>query len=246
MSAVLAPSARAGDLTAKALAAAPALPARSACPMPDGAVVTRLAGWAVAFDTKLCTLADDLDPSWREPLLASWAFLEAMPAERAQALWPRLWRDRLAQAGHWPALSAFEQPLARLCLLPRGEVLQRLCALALACRPGVLRCCIDRSVRGPLQRALGDWFAVLAAFSPQGRPVDALQAGWSPVQWACVGFMDWQAALPAQGRLTSSLVRWSLPRSLLDPLIEAGPVPVQRPVDAAVAALAEAGWTWPC
>ncbi|SEK24887.1 type III secretion protein (HrpB4) [Roseateles sp. YR242] len=222
------------------------MPGSHATDMPSGDTIARLAGWAVAFDAKLCGLAEDLDTSWRQALLGPWSFLDAMPPERAAVLWPRLWRDRLAHEGHWPALGRFDDPLTRLCLLPRGDLLQRLCTLALARRPGVLRCCIDRSVRAPLQRALGDTFSVLSTFSPQGRPVDAAQAAWSPVQWACVGFADWSAALAGDSRLITTLVRWSLPRQALDQVLDAAPVPAERPVAAALAALGQAEVTWPC
>ncbi|MBB3193681.1 type III secretion protein HrpB4 [Roseateles terrae] len=214
--------------------------------MPSGVTIERLAGWAVAFENKLCGLADDLDVGWREPLLSPWAFMEAMPGERAAALWPRLWQDRLGQEGPWPRLDRFEEPWTRLCLLPRTELLHRLCVLALARRPGVLRCCIDRQVRLPLQRALGDSFAMLGTFSAQGRPVDAAQAAWSPVEWACVGFLDWTEALREDTPLIRTLVRWSLPRQMLESRLAAGAVPAERSAAAAWQALAQAGMEWPC
>ncbi len=214
--------------------------------MPSGDTIRRLAHWAVAFDTKLCHLVDDLDTEWHAPLLSPWSFMEAMPADRSDALWPRLWRSRLGQEGVWPRLDQFEDPWWRLGLLPRPELLHRLCVLALARRPGVLRCCIDRSVRVPLQRALADAFPVLSAFSLQGRPVDAVQAGWSPVEWACVGFLDWADMLGPDARLIQTLVRWSLPRQMLDRRSQAGPVPAERSCDAARQALVAAGMEWPC
>jgi len=206
----------------------------------------QLAAWAVSFDGKLRGLVDDLDASWQDELLGSWGFLDAMPPESAAALWPRLWRDRLAPDGGLPALGRFADPLPRLGLLPRGELLQRLCTLALARRPGVLRCCIDRAVRAPLQRALGDSFAPLAAMSAQGRPVEAAQAAWSPVQWACVGFADWSAALTAADRPVRELVRWSLPRAAVDEVLAGAPVAAERNVAASLAALAQADMEWPC
>ncbi len=87
----------------------------------------QLAAWAVSFDGKLRGLVDDLDASWQDELLGPWAFLEALPPESAASLWPRLWRDRMAPEGGLPALGRFADPLPRLGLLPRGELLQRLC-----------------------------------------------------------------------------------------------------------------------
>lgn len=208
--------------------------------------IGRLAHWAQAFEDKLCHLADDLDTDWQAPLLSPWAFMQAMPTDRANALWPRLWRGRLAEEGCWPTLDHFDDPWPRLSLLARPDLLHRLCVLALARRPGVLRCCIDRSVRVPLQRALADAFPLLSAFSQQGRPVDAVQAGWSPVEWACVGFVDWADMLGSDARMVKSLVRWSLPRRMLDLRCEAGPVPAERSAEAARQALVQAGLEWPC
>ena len=205
----------------------------------------QLAAWAVSFDGKLRGLVDDLDASWQDELLGPWAFLEALPPESAAALWPRLWRDRMAPGGGLPALGRFADPLPRLGLLPRGELLQRLCTLALARRPGVLRCCIDRTVRAPLQRALGEHFAPLAAMSARGRPVEADQAAWTPVQWACVGFSDWSAALSADDGPVRQMVRWSLPRAAVEEVL-ASPVAAERNVAASLSALAEADVEWPC
>jgi hypothetical protein len=209
------------------------------------AAAEQLAAWAVSFDGKLRGLVDDLDASWQDELLGPWAFLEALPPESAASLWPRLWRDRMAPEGGLPALGRFADPLPRLGLLPRGELLQRLCTLALARRPGVLRCCIDRTVRAPLQRALGEHFAPLAAMSARGRPVEAGQAAWTPVQWACVGFSDWSAALSADDGPVRQMVRWSLPRTAVDEVL-ASPVAAERNVAASLAALAEADVEWPC
>lgn len=206
----------------------------------------QLAAWAVSFDGKLRGLVDDLDASWQDELLGPWSFLEALPTESAAALWPRLWRDRMAPEGGLPALGRFADPLLRLGLLPRGELLQRLCTLALARRPGVLRCCIDRTVRAPLQRALGEHFAPLVAMSTHGRPIEAGQAAWTPVQWACVGFADWSAALSADDGPVRQLVRWSLPRAAVDEVLSAAPVAAERTVAVSIAALAQAEVTWPC
>lgn len=204
------------------------------------------AAWALAFGHKLQGMIDDLDAEWREEVMAPWAFVEALPESAARRLMPRLWAGHLGGATALPSLRRFEDPLTRLCLLPRGELLHRLCTLALARRPGVLRCCIDRSVRAPLQRALGDTFDALAVMSRSGRPVDAVTAGWSPVVWACVGYADWSARLKAEDEAVRRIVRLSVPRGLLDEVMEQPPVAAERGVPETLAALAEAGVEWPC
>lgn len=206
----------------------------------------QLAAWAVAFDGKVRGLVDDVDASWEDELLAAWGFLDGLSAEQVGPLWPRLWRDRLKTRGGWPPLGRFAEPMPRLGLLSRGDLLHRLCTLALARRPGVLRCCIDRSVRAPLQRALGDTFTPLMTMSARGRPVEAELASWTPVQWACVGFADWTAGLGPDDDAVREIVRWSLPRAALDGVLEAAPVPAERDLPEAMTALAEAEVTWPC
>ncbi len=204
------------------------------------------AQWAVAFGHKLQGLVDDLDNEWREAVMAPWAFVDAMPEAEARRLMPRLWTGHLRQTGGLPSLRRFADPLTRLSFLPRGELLHRLCTLALARRPGVLRCCIDRSVRAPLQRALGDSFEALSVMSRRGKPVDASTASWSPVVWACVGFSDWSARLMPQDQAVRRIVELSMPRTLLADVLAQPEVPADRDVPDSLAALADAGVNWPC
>ncbi|UXH78285.1 type III secretion protein HrpB4 [Roseateles amylovorans] len=204
------------------------------------------ASWALAFGHKLQGLIDDLDAEWREEVMTPWAFVDAMPEADARRLMPRLWSGRLRAAGGLPRLRRFADPLTRLCLLPRGDLLHRLCTIALARRPGVLRCCIDRSVRAPLQRALGDSFDALAAMSRSGKPVDAATANWSPVVWACVGFADWSAQLAPEDDAVRQIVQLSMPRTLLADVLAQPDVPADRGVTESLAALADAGVNWPC
>ena len=209
----------------------------------DAMAPAQFVRWAQAVDRKLQGLSEDLDAGRRAQIASRWAFLDALPAAQAQSLRPRLWTDQL---GGLPALRRLADPLARLCLLPRGEILNRLCALALGRRPGVLRCCVDREVRAPLQRALGDLFAPLVALSRHGRPVDADAAVRAPVDWACIGFLDWSQALTDEDRVVRELVRLSLPQAVLDDLSDPASAQAEHPVAHALAAFAEAGVVWPC
>lgn len=209
------------------------------------ATAAQFADWAVAFDARLRDLAWDVDAGWRE-LMAPWAFIDALPEEQSRGLWPRLWSGHLREAGGLPTLRELADPLVRLCLLPRETLMPQLCALALARRPGVLRCCVDREARAPLRAALGERFGALSAMGASGRPVDAATAARSPDHWSCVGYLDWSASLSAESRGVRRIVELCLPRAVLDGLRDAPPEPAERDLPRAVAALEQAGVAWPC
>ena len=203
----------------------------------------RLATWAQALGARLEGLHHDLDAEWRDEIMPAWAFADALTPAWARRVMPRLWAARL---GGLPGLARMADPLARLCLLPRTEVLSRLCTLAIASRPGVLRCCIDREARAQMRAALAESFEPLMEISRRGKPVDSTVAGWSPVVWACIGWADWCAALSPADAAVRELVRLSLPRRMLDGLAGSLGVPTERPVPQAIELLAEAGVEWPC
>ncbi|WP_374568180.1 hypothetical protein [Ideonella sp.] len=203
----------------------------------------QLAEWAVALGTRLEGLHLDLDAEWRDEIMPTWRFADALAPAQVRRLMPRLWAQRL---GGLPPLERLAEPLPRLCLLPRTEVLSRLCTLAIARRPGVLRCCIDRDARAHLRAALAASFEPLMVVSRLGKPVDSTVANWSPVVWACIGWADWCAALPPADGLARELVRLSLPRRMLDGLAGSVGVPAERQVPQAIEMLAEAGVVWPC
>lgn len=204
---------------------------------------SQLATWARALSARLEALHQDHDAEWREEITARWAFAQALTPAQARRVMPRLWRARL---GGLPRLERLADPLARLCLLPRVDVLARLCTLSIARRPGVLRCCIDREARARLRAALGHSFEPLMAISPHGKAVDETVAAWSPMVWACIGWADWNAVLPSSDGAVRELVRLSLPRRMLDDLADSMDVPADRSVPAALDALHDAGVAWPC
>jgi hypothetical protein len=199
---------------------------------------------ALAFEHKLHGMADDLDPEWQEALQPQWGFLDELHsgAARRQALV----RVLGARLGGLPALRRLLEPAPQLALLDRPSLLKRLCILALARRPGMLRCCIERPVRHALQSALGDDFDTLVALSRSGSPYHHESIGWSPMEWACTGYFDWATMLLDDDAALRRIVRLSLPRGLLHTIDEYRPVPAQIKPIRALGALAEAGLAWPC
>ncbi len=194
----------------------------------------QLARLAQHLGAKLERLAEDTDPGR----------LRMMHGAAAAAATPRqaLMRLFLAHIGGLPALASLLNPAARLALLPREDIHGRLCTLALACRPGVLRCCVDRATRQALQRTLGPAWDPLCALSRQGGTASEEQAARSPLQWACVGYADWRAGLVPGETVLHRLVGLSLP----DAALAAVPEPPQLPPPQALQQLADTGLAWPC
>nr|WP_264080793.1 type III secretion protein HrpB4 [Paracidovorax avenae] len=111
-----------------------------------------------------------------------------------------------------PPLERLEDGGARLALLDRTSLLARLCALALLGRPGVLRCCVQRSARTALQEALGPAFAPLRA-RDGGAAVSPEVAGWPPLAWSWVGYRELVRAGAWPDRALRRMVRLALPAS---------------------------------
>jgi hypothetical protein len=168
-----------------------------------------LAG-AWRFQERLGGWAAELDPSWRESRLAQHllAFADA-PA-------PARLRVSSAVFAHWcgplPQPATLVDGAGALALCRREELLARLCALALALRPGVLRCCVDARARALLRRALGDSFDSLRQQAQGGRAVAANVARREPIAWACTGYRDLVRAELLPWRSVRRFVRVSLPR----------------------------------
>jgi hypothetical protein len=202
-----------------------------------------LADAARACETKLGTLMDDLDAEWQQILKPQWTFLDQLPEGPARrSLTSRLFISHL---GGLLPLHRLVHPMLRIALLPRPDLLNRLCALAIARRPGVLRSCIDRQVRDSMRQALLDMFDPLMQLSRQGRPVDEATASWSPIIWACVGYVDWQQTRPrAEDVRVHQLVRLSLPKRMLEGISGQNPVPAEKSTEQALAALKDMGVVW--
>jgi Bacterial type III secretion protein (HrpB4) len=165
---------------------------------------------AFRFQERLDEWPAHIDPSWREGRIARhlmvFAEMSELARRRAALVVYQRWCGPLPQPG------ALVLCGGALGLCGRDELLARLCSLALALRPGVLRCCVDGRVREMFRRALGESFELLRAQVQGGRPVPARVARLEPLTWACVGYRDAVRAglLPARG--LRRLVRLALPR----------------------------------
>lgn len=153
-----------------------------------GAGVAALADVSQGLARRLDDLRGGLDPHWRARLQPGLDFVCGTGARRASS------RTRLAAfvslCGPLPALAALATPAGRWSLLPCAALLARLCALALALRPGVLRACVRREAREALSRAIGPAFAPLQCAPAQGAALRAGDAARSPQDWAWTGFRD--------------------------------------------------------
>jgi hypothetical protein len=164
-----------------------------------------LAGRVLAWQRRVHTLAEDAHPSWRVRWEAQgWPSDPAPAPALGVALFHRV-------CGTTPPLAALAGGHGALALLPRLLLVPRLVALALAGRPGVLRCCVLRSARDSLAQCLGESFDCLAAMS-QGRPsVSAATAHLPPMAWAWVGWHELQCGTRWPARSLRRLVRLGLP-----------------------------------
>jgi hypothetical protein len=210
----------------------------------DGTVAFRLAKHASAFQRKLARLSEDTDPARRQgsgPWAALGAIRDSSVRARTQArLFPRLF-------GPWPALERLDERAPRLALLDRDRLLQQLCLLALAARPGALRCCIAREPRQALRAVLGEAFEQLLKAGQRGRAVPPAAAAWTPAHWACLGYLDWQTLLNPKEDLTlRRLAEASLPPGLLGVPANVSTVPRERTAAQAVAHLDELSLEWSC
>lgn len=147
-------------------------------------------------------------------------------------------RTRLAAfscvCGPMPLLSAWGTPSGRWALMQPAAMLSRLCALAIALRPGVMRACVRRPAREALADALGPAFEPLNARALRGAAVPAPQAARGPVDWAWVGLRDVSRAGLWPSR---SVRRWVL---LSMPLrASAGPCPPRPSREQVVLAMTE-------
>jgi hypothetical protein len=217
-------------------------PDRPAAPQVPGFQV--LAAACRSLEHKLLTLADHADPSWQEVHPKRWPVLHQVPAGEARS--SLLARLLLADASGRLSAQRLQTPEGRLALAGREAVVRNLCALALACRPGAVRCCIDRTAKQALAAVLGELFGVLQASSPHGRAVRHDVAAWSPLHWACLGYLDWLKLVGPEEPLLRRVVHMSLPRHLLGMATRRRWARRERAPRAALQALHEAGGAWPC
>lgn len=173
----------------------------------------KLAQAAAAFQSKLGRLPDDVDPERIAQPGAPWSWLASLRDTSARRrVIARLFPQLVAP---WPALERLAQRPGRIVLLDRASMIRHWCLLALAGRPGVLRCCIERDARAALQAALGHAFEPLLSVSSRGRSVPERASAWTPAHWACVGYLDWTALLTTEDAALRRMARLSLPPGLL-------------------------------
>lgn len=180
----------------------------------------RLSAWAAGVQH----LDVQVHPDWVERAGGGWAALwRSAGAEAGVAVHTpahRLARHRLHRrlaallCGGEPAPQALLSPLGRWCVLPPAELERHLMGLALALRPGVLRCCVHRPVRQALWSALGSAVEPLRALGAHAAAPPRDQLGWMPSQWACIGYGDLAQARLWPGRCLRRWVRLRLPCQL--------------------------------
>jgi Bacterial type III secretion protein (HrpB4) len=155
---------------------------------PDAAGVAALADASQALARRLDDLRGGLDPHWRMRLQPGLEFVCGIGARRVS---PRVCLAAFVSlCGPLPALPALATPAGRWSLLPCAALQARLCALALALRPGVLRACVRREARKALAHAIGPAFAPLQCAPAHGAALPAGDAARSPQDWAWTGFRD--------------------------------------------------------
>jgi Bacterial type III secretion protein (HrpB4) len=217
----------------------------------------QLAGLALAIGQKLARLGVDTDADQLRQLWATppWAVFTSCGVSQAalndagnanMAIFRKLQMDLLIKhMGGLPALTVFLQPTAQLALQPREHIQRQLCVLALAQRPGVLRCCINKTVRQALQRVVGSAWTALSALSRHGQPVSEARACASAAHWSCVGFQDWSSSLAPDYPALHRLVALSLPAAELVAISAATSEEAELAAPEALRRLAEQGLVWP-
>jgi len=174
---------------------------------------------ARAFDGCLAGWSQHLDATWVEPWLASAGACGSNPSS-SRAHWLAFGR----WCGPPPSIGDLDSLAGHWCLMRREHRLARLCALALARRPGVLRSCVRRDARQALHAFLGPCGEALAADATRGACVPAALAERPPIEWAWVGYADMSRAMRWPTRSLRRWVRLGLPRQwprALQPLLAA-------------------------
>lgn len=169
-----------------------------------------LAAVARAFEARLGRLDASVDPQWRHHFESVYG---ALPATITA---PASQRGQLAVfealCGAVPDVETLGTPVGRWSLLPRDELLPRLCGLALARRPGILRSCVRRSARLALADMLGNAYEPLRELPFTGPNVSGQIAERPPLDWAIVGYQDLTSRRLWPGRSMRRLARFALPR----------------------------------
>ena len=203
-----------------------------------------LAQHALALQAKLARLCDDLDPVRAALPGSRWALVAQVhePLARAHMV-ARVFADELSP---WPELIRLSERAPRVALLDRHAMVRSLALLALAGRPGALRCCIDRVARDGLRELLGHAFEPLSMRLERGRAAPAGVAAWTPLHWASLGYIDWTSLMQPGDRPLQRLVQLSLPQGLLGMRAKHAAFAAEMPAPRALALIDELGLEWPC
>ncbi|WP_251779934.1 type III secretion protein HrpB4 [Caldimonas mangrovi] len=203
-----------------------------------------MASLALGLQRKLFDMPLHAHTSWAQVIDARWPFLgelsdrPGVAALRAELL--------VAQGGGLPAATDLGAAEVQLALQGREQVVRSLARLALARRPGVLRCAVERDARQALRSVLGELYPAVMAHSGRGRPVPYEVLRWTEMHWACVGYHDWTTLLRPQDSLWRRMVRLSLPRGLLGMRARRRLAPADLKVRQAIQLLSDAERAWPC
>jgi len=169
-----------------------------------------LAAVARAFEARLGRLDESVDPQWRDHFEDVFGGLPATIAA------PGSQRGQLAVfealCGPLPDVETLVTPVGRWSLLSRDELLSRLCTLALARRPGILRSCVRRSARVALADMVGNAYEPLRELPFTSPNVPGQVAERPPMDWAIVGYHDLTSRRLWPGRSMRRLARFALPR----------------------------------
>jgi Bacterial type III secretion protein (HrpB4) len=210
-------------------------------------LVAKWAALARAVDHKLQSLVMDLDPDRAKkfdlmwPPLSSFGNTRLMSSNRGNAILKIL----ISHCGGMPLLTEFNPSSARLALLPRAEIHVQLCALAIARRPGVLRCCVDKQARQSLQASLGSRLSALKVLSLSSQQVSPESANWRPMRWVCIGYRDWCETIAPRTPTIHRMVALSLPEAMLHEVLAAPAEPAEHGVVVALQRLETQGVAWP-
>jgi hypothetical protein len=199
---------------------------------------------ASAFEAKLGRLPEDVAPERLRQPATPWAWLARLDNAQARRravlrLYPRF-------VAPWPTLQRLAGRHARLALLDRSRLLRQWCQLALAGRPGVLRCCVAREARRALRETLDGAFEPLMSVSGRGRAVPDPCNTWSPLHWACAGYLDWCALLAPEDAPLRELALLSLPPGLLGVEQALPAAPAELPPPNAQRLVDELELEWSC
>ena len=205
------------------------------------------AALARAVERKLQRLHTDLDPDRAKVFRLTWPFFPSFEDTKTISSQSSnlISKVLISRCGGLPQLTEFNPSAARLALLSRAEIHAQLCILAIARRPGVLRCIVDKQTRQSMQAALGSALFALNALGRSSQRVVSVSANWQALRWVCIGFRDWQEAIAPQTPTIHQMIALSLPEAMLLEVLAAPIEPAEHGAVAALELLKTQGIAWP-